>query len=311
MAYDVSLLPDYVEQNKTELISKALFDGVSMKLFLSAGQVQTGVKKDTALNIVEFEIKNQDGSTCGWNSLGNSSFSQRTISAYPIKVNQDFCVRDLEKKFTQVSLPKGSKYENLPFEQFFADGLTKANAAEVEAIIWRGERETVPTPGNNLEFADGFLTILAGASHIDASGLTFNATNAVDIVNTVYGLIPAQLLTKDDLYIFLSPEYYRIWTLALTKANLFHYTVDAGAGVQELRIPGGNAIVKAMPGLVTSKKIVAGSLSNFYVGTDLEGEEETIDTWYEKKDDKQLSRIDYKIGTQIAFPSEVVVYTAS
>lgn len=65
----------------------------------------------------------------------------------------------------------------------------------------------------------------------------------------------------------------------------------------------------AVGGLSGTNKIVAGSLSNFFVGTDLANEEESYKLWYSEDNDEVRFRTTFKYGVQVAYPSEVVYFT--
>ena len=94
----------------------------------------------------------------------------------------------------------------------------------------------------------------------------------------------------------------------LKNANLFHYTPDAAVNM-EMVYPGSNMKVIAVGGLNGTNKIVAGSLSNFFVGTDLANEEEQYKFWYSEDNDEVRFRASFKYGVQVAYPAEIVYFT--
>ncbi len=55
--------------------------------------------------------------------------------------------------------------------------------------------------------------------------------------------------------------------------------------------------------------IVAGSLSNFFMGTDLIDEQEIVKLWYSEDADEVRVRFTFKAGVQVAFPGEIVYFT--
>ena len=71
MAINVSALTAYVEEQRLPLIRKTVFAAPSTKYF----NLQTGIKHSAALNILNTEVTFGDGSTCGWDEAGTSSFS--------------------------------------------------------------------------------------------------------------------------------------------------------------------------------------------------------------------------------------------
>jgi hypothetical protein len=65
----------------------------------------------------------------------------------------------------------------------------------------------------------------------------------------------------------------------------------------------------AVGGLNGTNKLVAGSLSNFYLGTDLAHEEEDVKIWYSQDNDEVRFRLTFAYGVQVAFPGEIVYFT--
>ena len=90
MAFNVTGLTNYTNEQSTELVVKSLFGGKTAALLQAAGQVQVGVKSAEALNILDSDVYFQaDG--CGYTASGNTTFSQRTITVGKIKVEETLC----------------------------------------------------------------------------------------------------------------------------------------------------------------------------------------------------------------------------
>ena len=94
----------------------------------------------------------------------------------------------------------------------------------------------------------------------------------------------------------------------LKNANLFHYVSDA-ATEMTMVYPGTNMTLIAVGGLNGTNKLFAGSLSNFFLGTDLANEEEEVKMWYSLDNDEVRVRFTFAYGVQVAFPAEVVYFT--
>ena len=76
----------------------------------------------------------------------------------------------------------------------------------------------------------------------------------------------------------------------------------------ELVAPGTNMRLIAVGGLSSTNFLIAGQLSNFYLGTDLMNEEEEYRFWYSQDNDEVRFRATFKYGTQVAFPDETVLW---
>lgn len=304
MAYNVSALPDYVKQNNFPLLRKSLFGAKTAKLV----SIQSGVKSSSSLNLIDNSFTFQvDG--CSFDANGTTTFTQRNIVVGKIKVQEEFCPKDLEAKYTQLALQPGSHQETLPFEEVFMGLVTDQIAAKLETAAWQGDTDS----GNaDLNKFDGFLKIISGCTGyvtgntISATGIT--VSNVRDVLNAVYAAIPIQVLDKDDLRVFVGTDIFRLWTIALTNANQFHYTSDAAQQNMEFEIPGTNVKVVAVNGLNGTNKIVAARLSNLYIGVDLESDSDDFDMWYSQDFRTVRMSVEFKYGTQVAFCDEIVFF---
>ena len=289
-SYVVSSLPKYVEQRREELIAKSVMGAKTLDYI----NLQTGVKGPTALNLIDFDIQLQDDA-CGWNEAGTSTLTQRIIDAKPFRVNMAVCDKNLYGTWAQyqVKVAAGKVASDLPFEQDFVNGVLNGIQERVEELIWQGNKS------NAGEF-DGFLTILGNAT--SATGTTKMA-----LVSEAYAALPCEVAGKSDVVIFVSCATFRAWMQELVAANLYHYDPKE-ASAMEYMLPGANVRVIAVPGMADNKA-VAGRLSNFFYGTDLESDMETFDLWYSKDNREFRIDVSFIAGVQIAYPSEVAYYT--
>lgn len=289
-SYVVSSLPEYVEQRREELIAKSVMGAKTLDFI----NLQTGVKGPTALNLIDFDIQLQDDA-CGWNEAGTSTLTQRIIDAKPFRVNMAVCDKNLYGTWAQyqVKVAAGKVASDLPFEQDFVNGVLNGIQERVEELIWQGDKS------NAGEF-DGFLTILGNAT--SATGTTKMA-----LISEAYAALPCEVAGKSDVVIFVSCATFRAWMQELVAANLYHYDPKE-ASAMEYMLPGANVRVIAVPGMADDKA-VAGRLSNFFYGTDLESDMETFDLWYSKDNREFRIDVSFIAGVQIAYPSEVAFYT--
>ena len=289
-SYVVSSLPEYVEQRREELIAKSVMGAKTLDFI----NLQTGVKGPTALNLIDFDITLQDDA-CGWNEAGTSTLTQRIIDAKPFRVNMAVCDKNLYGTWAQyqVKVAAGKVASDLPFEQDFVNGVLNGIQERVEELIWQGDAS------NSGEF-DGFLTILGSAT--SATG-----TTKMDLISEAYAALPCAVAGTSDVVIFVSCATFRAWMQELVAANLYHYDPKE-ASAMEYMLPGANVRVIAVPGMADDAA-VAGRLSNFFYGTDLESDMETFDLWYSKDNREFRIDVSFIAGVQIAYPSEVAYYS--
>jgi hypothetical protein len=274
----------------------------------AANQVQVGVKSSAALNIIASTVFFQaDG--CGYNPSGTTTFTQRTITVGAVKVEETLCPKTLEAKWMQTQIMPGSP-TMIPFEEQIGNEKVAVIAQTLETALWQGDSAS----GNpNLNRFDGLNKIIAAASPTLANAApttftTVTSANIDEILDQVYANIPAAVAEKSDLVCFLGIDAYKLMLVNLKNANLFHYVADA-ATTMEMVYPGTNMKLIGVGGLNGTNKIVAGSLSNFFLGTDLANEEEITKLWYSEDSDEVRFRLTFKYGVQVAFPSEVVYFT--
>lgn len=297
-------LPEYVEQNHDSLLKSAIMGAESAKMFT----LQVGVKTKTALNLLNTEVVFQDGSGCGFNAQGTSKISQRTISAAIVKVNMNFCDKDLLNSCLQHDVRVAAGQKTLPFEQDFIEDVVKNVNLATEKIVWQGDVDK--SSDNVLKWTDGILKHLKAADGITESKqkLTHEALAPANpvckMVDAVLLAIPTAVLP--NAVIFMGHDYFRSYLMELRDLNLFHYDAD-GIDTGEVYYPGSRIKIKAVSGLDGTGDIVAADPKNFFYGTDLQGDTERLDLWYSKDNQEFRLCIEFCLGTQVAFPNECVI----
>lgn len=314
MAFDVSTLAAYTEQNEALLVTDSVLGAKTAALIKSAGNVMVGVKSAETINIMDTDAIFQAGGSCGFTASGSTTFTQRTVTVGKIKVNESLCPKDLEAKYLQKALPTGSMYDSIPFEQEFADKKAKTIASQLEVSLWQGDT----TSGNvNLNKFDGLVKLVGAAAGVVAansstfiSGAPLNAitaANVISIFDGVYQAIPAQVVAAEDMTIFCGQDVFRTYTIALKNANQFHYSIDVKAD-SEFILPGTPIKVIALQGLNGTNKVYAMRVSNLFLGTDLLNEEEKFEIFYAKEADQVRFVSEFKMGVNVAFPDEIVKF---
>jgi hypothetical protein len=308
MAFNVSALANYTNEQSTELVLKSLFGSKTAAILQAAGQVQVGVKSAEALNILTSDVWFQtDG--CGFTSSGNTTFTQRVITVGKIKVEEELCPKTLEAKWMQTQIAAGSP-TSIPFEEQI--GQDKANNISklLEIAMWQGDTATTNTNPNTNKF-DGFIKLIDAASASTVAGNTSSATsittaNVDDLIDNIYNVIPADIADASDLVLWVGIDTFKKYTTALRNNNLFHYAADSEG--MEITIPATNVKMIATGGLNGTNRMFLGRLNNFFVGTDLANELEEYKFWYSVDNDIVRFRATMKFGCQFAFPDQIVSF---
>ena len=315
MAFVVSSLTDYAKENEALLVTSSVLGSKTASLIKSQGNVLVGVKSSEKIGIMDTDAFFQDDSDCGFNASGTTTFTQRSVTVGKIKVQEALCPKGLESKYLQKALSAGSTYDSIAFAADYTSKKASRIAAQLETAIWTGDSASA---NGNLNKFDGFVKLVAAASAsvVHANTTTYYGTAlqasagitsgvVIAVLDAVYKAIPAQIIDKDDVAIFVGNDVFRTYTIALKNANLFAYTFD-GAATGELTLPGTTIKVIAVQGLNGTSKIYAGRISNLFIGTDLINEEEQFELLADPYAMNIKFMAAFKFGVQFAFPDEMV-----
>jgi hypothetical protein len=314
MSFSVGTLAAYTKENEQLLVASSVLGSKTASLIKEQGNVMVGVKSAETINIMDTDAIFQDGSSCGFNASGLTSFTQRTVTVGKIKVNEALCLKDLEAKYLQKALPAGSMYDSMIYAEEYSKRKTEKISSQLEKALWQGNTGSVDV---NLNKFTGLISLItaAGASVVNANSVAFHGvvetaitdTNVVSIFDDIYKAIPAQVVDKDDMVIFCGMDTFRTYTVKLKSSNLFHYKYDEAANGQFF-LPGTNVRVIAVQGLNGTNDIIAARISNFFIGTDLLNEEERFEIFYAKEADQVRFVSEFKMGINFAFPDEIVKF---
>ena len=293
MAFVVSSLPDYVNQNSKELISKSVFGAPTVRHL----NLMTGVKYKEAINIVNTEAGLQER-TCGWNASGDVTFSQAIMEVGAYKVNMSLCEEDLRKKWMNSEVMTAAGAEVLPFEERITSEITASIANKVEKLIWQADK-------SHSDLFNGLLTQIKASSK--AHDVQSVASTTYGKIKDVYMAIPASIL--DKAAIFVGVDTFRSFCQDLVTQNLYYYSAELNPENMEVILPGTNTRVIAVSGLNGTGAIVASDPRNLFYGVDMVDDLEQFKLWY--SDDNQEFRlvVKFNAGAAIAF-EDLVVYDA-
>ena len=311
MALDLTGLTNYVKENEQQLATSLVFAPKTAKLIEAAGNVQVGIKSSEKINIMETDAVFQAGGTCGFSSSGTTAFTQRALTPGKIKVNESICPKSFEAKYTQKALRAGSMYDYMPFADEYTSKKIAVIGEALEVGLWQGDTTSLNAQLNKF---DGLLKLIAPAGAPVAGVIDGNPGNVAALtvdtviaaVDQVYTLIPADIVANGDVVIFAGMDAFRMYTVALKAANLFHYAAESVDF--EIVIPGTSVKLIAVNGLNGTDKLVATRMSNLYLGVDLLNEEERFELFFAKESDEMRFVAEFKMGVQYAFPTEIVYW---
>ena len=313
MAFDVTALSPFVNEQQFPLLTKALAGGRTAELM----RKQLGVKGPTTVNLMDVDVNMaQAGATCSFDADGDVTFTQQTIDAKHVKINMEFCPKKLENYYLSTQLAPGAIQDSMPFEEVFSNYLVEKIQDEIAKIIWQGDGSG--SSGTNLDMFDGILQETAGFTDCNTAaynGSTLSSpltvADMVEAIQRVYALSPSAAVAQNDFKIFVGLDKFRLAAAGLldgsgltsTGGQLANYASDFDPF--RLVYPGTNIEVIGVNGLTGLNGVYGASLNNLVLGLDLEEDSSNLEVWYSKDNRSIRVACEFIMGTQVAFPDQV------
>lgn len=282
MAYNVSALGTYVQENKDIILKDIVFGGEYGNT-IPLMTKQLGIKTTEKIHPSTLEAVLQDvNGDCGFNPQGDLKITERSITTSQKKVNMEFCLEKLLGKFAEYKVRVGANEDALPFEAEIIDGLVKSINKQVEKGVWT----------DLITNTDAQLTVASTGT-------------AYERVMAVYMALPEAIL--EDAVIFVSPATFREYVKDLVDKNFYHYN-PADGDLEEIFIPGSGVKVRKAKGLAeqTDDVIFGTSPKNMIYGTDFMDNKEEVKAWFSDDNDTYRIKVRFNYGANVAFPDLVV-----
>ena len=285
MAFNVSGLSAYVQENRDNILRKVVLEGDT----ISKMAKQLGVKTKERLHYFNLDPVIQDGKGCGFSAQGATNITEKDVETAVMKINDEWCNDDLLGKYAEYLVRFGAdaNAENLAFEQLIADELVKNINKEMEKRVWQGVKAN--------DLIDGLLT--QAAADNETVKVTFGSGDTLyEKVKAVIMAIPEEIL--DDAVVFVSPANFRGLVFELLEMNNFHIApeeIEKG----EFYFPGTTIAVHKTIGLTgVDDKIYASTWGNMVYATDMMDDKEELRFWF--SDDADLHRVKVKWNAGVA-----------
>ena len=282
MAYNVSALGTYVQENKDIILKDIVFGGEYGNT-IPLMTKQLGIKTTEKIHPSTLEAALQDVSgECNFHPQGDLKFTDREIATKQKKVNMEFCLEKLLGMFAEYKVRVGANEDALPFEAEIIDGLVKSINKQVEKGVWT----------DLITNTDAQLTVASTGT-------------AYERVMAVYMALPEEIL--EDAVIFVSPATFREYVNDLVNKNFYHYN-PADGDLEEIFIPGSGVKVRKAKGLAeqTDDVIFGTSPKNMIYGTDFMDNKEEVKAWFSDDNDTYRIKVRFNYGANVAFPDLVV-----
>lgn len=298
-SYVVSSISGFTDQLGGELLAKALIGATTPKY----ATVRLGIKGTQQLNLLDSSPSFQAGA-CGWNPSGTTTFTQRSITVCPERVNEALCPDDLYPTYQSMLLQPGQSETAVPFENVIGDLKVKQIQQRIEQKLWQAT-----TAGGDC--FNGFKSLIStGTTGVaNSTGVTFSNSaaygvsgNPITEVDKLINVLSDDAMSREDLVVFMSYANFRLYVQALTRANFFANYIGGTSVTADMEAIHPNTNVKVVPtiGLAGSNQVVIGPKAFTIVGFDLLSDHEAMEIWYSKDFNEVRFRANYNYGAQIA-----------
>ena len=290
---DTSALSNYVEEHNIPLINNIVIGGS----IIQDMTVQPGIKSKARIHYLNTDPTFQDGKSCGFNAAGTAALTEREIETGIIKVNLEFCQKELIGKYAEYLTRISAGAEDLGFEKELVDSIIANIQKKLEVKIFQGRKDG----GDQF---DGLIKVATDAGV--SEDVLSKSDGAYANIKQVYMSLPESAIEKGAT-IYVSPATYREFTQELVAKNLFHYAGPVDAYPTEIIFPGTDVKVKKAAGLAGTDYIFAGVSKDWFYGCDLQDANEELKVWYSQDDDVVRMKALWNTGLQVAFPDEVKI----
>ena len=294
-------LKAYLDVNKDQLIMDTIFNSKSSKLFT----LQTGVKAETAIVRLDSTVAFANDN-CAFEAQGSDTFTNRTLVPNFIKVNKQYCDKDLLRtwKASEVRI-SATNNDSIPFEQEILEQNGKVISTEIEKLLWQGDK----TNGQgNMAYADGLVTLINNDitnSVIPAGNVIAKGSDTLwNRVKKVWLALPANI--ADKATIVMSITNYKNLIAEMADANMYHI-FEQYDGEYRFRLPYANIDVIGIEGLEGVDTIYGVVLDEIYYGVDLENDNEDVDFYFDKSDRNFKYVCEFVVAVQYAFPEHIFI----
>lgn len=294
-----------------ELIKAAVAKGKTMDRCF----VLPGVKYHEKIGVLDNSIVVQDNSNGGWSATGSVAINQIDVYTTPLCILDELYYQPLQSYFVAQNFDAGSAYsEQLGpiLAESYSDKLSKEN----EEYLWSNMNKK---PLNGATFSGFIKTLKAETTRVKSVGTygytaSYTTSNIIAAVDAMCDKLPDAVMTEPQ-ELSLSPKLFRMLTSAYRTAygNNIMFGKAGENGDFEIYLPGySNIKAVATTGLGQSGldsdqyMVLTNHKKNMGIATDLLNEQERMDIWYSKEIRGVKVDIEWKLGTFIKFPTEVV-----
>lgn len=277
--------------------------------------------KETMYEIIPSDKVTKKKTTCGWNPSGQiGELVDRVIEVTEMSVEMEQCAKDFDGKILQLVKKKGFDRNDLTgtqFEEIMRDLAQPIIARDMSRIIALGDTASVDADYNQFDgkwkkIFEGVADGVIAQTTAFAQGTALTPALAVAKLDAVHFDAPIELKTFD--------ETQKIKVVTRSVYDNYMRSFSGNAALESSMVVLQNGLktvshwgIPVIPEDLVDQYVAADfaganphriyytTVNNITVGTDLESDFTMIDFWYEKKEQMNLMRANYKLGVALGF----------
>lgn len=180
-------------------------------------------------------------STCTTTDTGSTTFAGNVLTTCLVGTNKDICLENIQSYWIGQYMAKtayGANDIGTLTDLVISETADKFQK-ELNKLIWQGSNSGAVSyrPGyefsgslTNLTYCDGFLQKafeLSATCVANISRTAITSSNAISIIDNAYSFANADMKSAPDgLRLFLSPDDFDRYLVALRTGNFYHGTLD-------------------------------------------------------------------------------------
>ena len=214
--------------------------------------------------------------TCDFTDAGTLTLTERVLNPKELQINVDLCKKDLLADWQAAQMGTGAHSRDMSgdFTAFVMSHLSDTIADHVETNIWNGLDSNAGEFTGFLHAGNGYFendSAIVEATNTGGAGVAYTAGTVIANLQLIAASIPAAVLGKDDLFIYMSTSVYRLYIQAMSTlgyVNAYHMATDYIPMFEGIKIA-------VCPG-IANDMMCAAQKSNLFFGTDLVSDHTTI-----------------------------------
>tara|TARA_R100001530_G_scaffold101527_2_gene70600 strand:+ start:1763 stop:2674 length:912 start_codon:yes stop_codon:yes gene_type:complete len=256
-------------------VTQANFNGKAAGFYISAALKQAkSLEYLTVLENIKYKenIQKMAGSglvldnSCDFNSAGTLAMTEAVLEPKNLQINLNICKATLLTSWEALQMRAGRDAgASASFDDYVISYMGEIIADATESSIWSG---VTGTPGEFNGFTGYHLLPGTDATVVQsAASAAYTAGNIIanlqTLVTDILGGTAADVLGKDDAYIFMNQLTFQFYIQAISALGYVQTYTD-----NEFAMSFEGIKIAVVPGMQTNQ-MVFGQKSNLFFGTDL------------------------------------------